>query len=445
MRQNPSNSESSAPLNLVIPTGGGILDDGTLIELVENPSQPHAPALLKFDGHEPEIRSQIEHDGRLYVPLLIPPTVRRALRLPTGCAPDGPTTQLFTRLLNVFENFTDLAEYPRISTVSFLFASWIPDLLPVPVTLFLWAPDPVAGVRVLTVLSSLCRLALGLSGADARDLRVLPDDLPATLLLFRPPSTRRSLEALGALGWPGFPNCRRGRLVATVGAKAIVSDTPLPDGTALGPMFVAHVATSRRPLPLLDKKTLEALAKEFLPQLLRFRLQRCTTAVGEKSTQTYSATPPNSLITALEICFRNEPALTDAVSPLIEAAQNGHEPGGADPRVPLLEVVRARCHEPGRERLYVGEITLDLNAKTTAGGGKVELAERMVGGLLRSLGLATRKLDRRGADSCWMPPPGSGFIAWRTSSTRPQPGRHFRVVRNVRRRNRLQRRKLRMW
>jgi hypothetical protein len=64
--------------------------------------------------------------------------------------------------------------------------------------------------------------------------------------------------------------------------------------------------------------------------------------------------------------------------------------------VPLLEVVRARCHEPGRARLYVAEIALDLNAQILASGGKDELSDRMVGSLLRSLGLATRKLDRRG-------------------------------------------------
>ena len=110
MRKDPSNSGSYAPVNLVIPTAGEILDDGTVIELVENPSQPHALALLKFDGHEPEIRSQIEHDGRLYVPLLIPSTLRQALRLPSGCAPRGPTTELFQyyRSEEVFQSLAAL-------------------------------------------------------------------------------------------------------------------------------------------------------------------------------------------------------------------------------------------------------------------------------------------------------------------------------------------------
>lgn len=59
-------------------------------------------------------------------------------------------------------------------------------------------------------------------------------------------------------------------------------------------------------------------------------------------------------------------------------------------------VVRARCHEAKRDRLYVGEITLDLNAKIIASGGQLELSDRMVGSVLKSLGLTTRRLDRHG-------------------------------------------------
>jgi hypothetical protein len=149
-------------------------------------------------------------------------------------------------------------------------------------------------------------------------------------------------------------------------------------------------------LPPLDKKTLESLAKELLPRLLRYRLQRCATTLGVEFVHTDPASPPSSLVTALEACFRHEPALLEAVSPLIDAAQNGHETGRTDLRMPLLEVVLARCHEKGRDRLYVAEMALDLNAQILANGGKDELSDRMVGSVLRSLGLATRKLDRHG-------------------------------------------------
>ena len=77
-----------------------------------------------------EIGSQIEHEGNLYVPLFISPSLRSALRFPSDCAPAGPTALLFARLLALLENLTDLAEQARKSVVAFVLASWIPRVDP---------------------------------------------------------------------------------------------------------------------------------------------------------------------------------------------------------------------------------------------------------------------------------------------------------------------------
>lgn len=396
MHSNPSNTEGCRPFPLIVPTAGKVLDDGTIIELIADPSDPVALALVKWDGQELEIGSQIMHRGNLYIPLLMPPTVRGALRLPSGCGPGGAMMQLFTRLMAVFEKLTSLTDYARRLVVTFVFASWIPDFLPVPVNLFLWAsPDLTAGAQVLLLLSALCRQALAVSGADGHDLRALPEELPATLLLFRPAFTRRSLELLAATGWRGLRTCRKGRLVETIGAKAIVSDTPLSNDPALGPTLVVHVAACRRPLPPIEEKTLGALASEFLPDLLRFRLQRCQTVAQGGSVESTPAGPVSSLTGALQGCFSDEPELNEMVTRLVEVAENGHEMGRANPRVVLLEVLLARCHEKARGKIFVAEVALDVNARILANGG-AELSDRLVGSLLKSLGLATCKLDRRG-------------------------------------------------
>ena len=67
----------------------------------------------------------------------------------------------------------------------------------------------------------------------------------------------------------------------------------------------------------------------------------------------------------------------------------------ADPRLPVVEVMWARCHEEGRDRLYIGEIALDVN-QLLKKNRKPELTSRMVGSLVRSLGWDARKLGSRG-------------------------------------------------
>ena len=50
VRANRSASGESAPFPLIVQTAGGILDDGSLIELIPDSSPPRALALLRWDG-----------------------------------------------------------------------------------------------------------------------------------------------------------------------------------------------------------------------------------------------------------------------------------------------------------------------------------------------------------------------------------------------------------
>jgi hypothetical protein len=55
-----------------------------------------------------------------------------------------------------------------------------------------------------------------------------------------------------------------------------------------------------------------------------------------------------------------------------------------------------RCHEQGRTDLHVAEITADVNAAFLAMDANSSLSERLVGSLLRAVGLKTHPLDRDG-------------------------------------------------
>jgi hypothetical protein len=67
-----------------------------------------------------------------------------------------------------------------------------------------------------------------------------------------------------------------------------------------------------------------------------------------------------------------------------------------DPRVVLVEVLLAWCHEKDRSELHVAEIAVDLNAALFAEGGTLTLSDRLVGSLLKSVGLLTHRLGKNG-------------------------------------------------
>jgi hypothetical protein len=291
---------------------------------------------------------------------------------------------------------TNLPEHSCYQLVAFIFASWLADCLPAPINLSLWSPVATDGARVLRLLHCFCRQALALSGTSARDLALLPTELQATLLIFRPASGRRVRELLTTCGWQGFLAARSGRFGEFAGSVALSTDSPLNDRT-LDPLMEIPITPSRQPLPILDKRVQGELAKEFQPKLLRYRLLHYKMAASRpESAEGASAGQASQLASGLWALFSDEPKLRDQqVALLIEAEQSLDETRRADLRVPLIEVMWAWCHEAGRDRLYVKEILLDLNEALSLSGNR-KIKDRMVGELLKSLGLRTLKLDRQG-------------------------------------------------
>ena len=109
-----------------------------------------------------------------------------------------------------------------------------------------------------------------------------------------------------------------------------------------------------------------------------------------------SSSPCPPLAAGICACFADEPELRDRqLALLVEANQSAQDARSADPRVPLIEALWSRCHETGREHLYVAEMAADLNAILLLGGHSA-VSCRSVGALLKGLGIRTLRLDRQG-------------------------------------------------
>ena len=110
-------------------TAGEVFPDSGMLEMVRDPSDPARPALLHWDGKHATVAPEIGVGGRHYVPPEIDPSLWRRLRLPSGFAPYGSTTELFDRIRSLITKYSGLSdEYSRLLTYS-TFASHFVDCL----------------------------------------------------------------------------------------------------------------------------------------------------------------------------------------------------------------------------------------------------------------------------------------------------------------------------
>jgi hypothetical protein len=394
MEPQNSNESATSPRPTTCETGGEILEDGTLIEVIEDLLQPGGLSLLKCDGTESIVSPTVVHQGRTYMPLGLRSSIRQQLLLPAHPRAYGSIARLSEELLAVLARFTDVAEHIRRQLVAIVIATWCADLLPTPVNVWLWAPYAADGARVLELLRPLCRMSLLIAGATVADLQGLPSLLPASPLILLPASGRRMVEWVAASGWRGFSHVRSGRLVRTFGVRVISAVSPVGK-FASGSFIQVPIFSSSRPLPSLDQRCQRELAREFLPQLLRVRLDYCGKKLAEpgdansdRPDDWFSGRPCSNFVDA--------PELREHLALLTEDESDREETHQADPRVVLLELLRARCHEQGRSEIRVAEIAADLNAALDSKGAASTMSDRLVGSLLKEIGLSTQRLGQSG-------------------------------------------------
>jgi len=204
---------------------------------------------------------------------------------------------------------------------------------------------------------------------------------------------------------------------------ALSTDAPLND-RSLDPIIEVPVTPGTRPLPILDRRTQEELARKYLPKLLRYRLLHCEAAKTAAPPDTASSGSASQLVSGIRACFVDESEISDQqVSLLLEAQRHEDVPCPTDPRMLLAEVLLTLCHDPGRTELHVAEIAADMNAAIFSRGGILKLSARWVGSLLKSVGLATRRIGRTGRGLTLDPPTRRAIHRLAMIRNVPIPGR----------------------
>lgn len=374
-------------------TTGEVLSDGKLIELVRDPENSSLNLLIGGKGKKPKILPQFQHEGRLYVPATLDAAYTNRMQLPTRPGPAGKAKDLFARISEVIQQLAMLdAAIAHLATY-FVFCTWFADIFSEPPVLVVTGQRSAAR-ELLRILACFCRRALLIEAVTQRQLAFLPLSFCPTLLIggsSQSPSRLRPLvvPAAAEFAIPG----NRG-LVGYLAAKAVYTGTFAPAMSGGGIRF--SVTPRQASIKFSDRRIRRAIADEFQPRLLAYRLENYQAVANTKFDIPEFAAGARELGRNLGACIVGDSELQAGVIPLLEAYSEGErDEFASDLLAYVLEALVVCCHQQ-KPSVYVGEIADKANAILRGRGETITMSAREVGDKLRALGLFPKRLGRAG-------------------------------------------------
>jgi hypothetical protein len=369
------------------PTCGETLENGLILDLVQTPGRDKLD-LLSWDGKEIRIRPVIDSGGISYRPPDLHPSVRAAVRFPTGVSAYGTTLELFRNVASVCRQLLRLPKDLAAFGTCWILSTWVPELILVPFTLCISAPFLQVCV-VLRFFSALCRRAL----LTAELSRKLPLHVAPTLIVNDPLLEEETCDVWRAASCRGvFVAGERSTVFSIRCPKAVVLQADKAPGL-WGPEAM-HLILPHAELPPLDDRRLAEVAAEFQPQLEMFRLRVLSGA--EPFLVKSHPLGRFELVRHLGACIPEAPEIVGMLTPLVESHQEMLAGWGSrDPQVASLRAVWDPLHKKKEKEMSVGDITNSVNAILQAFGETYEYGTRDIGWRLRNLKLPTRSNGQR--------------------------------------------------
>jgi hypothetical protein len=381
------------------------LEDGSRIELIEDPEDSSRTAFAVFNGKETRYTRECECKGHLLVPVPRDGNIVRHVRFPRGAKPFESVESILGQLDSIFSQCIDLRENYRSLLTAFVLSTWFVDRLPIAPYVALVGLPRSGKSTVLKLLSLLCRRSLLTADISSAAFYRACDRLTPTLLIDET-GTAGDRKKLFHLLRTGISRdvvaLRKDQSFSAFGPK-VVSWTELPNDAALNsrcitiPMHETRRSDLKRPTDPDIRATAEDLQAQMLQcRLEKFRALRLPEITQEEPLYSRSKDLYEALALPIGEC-RN------ACQNLLDYFTRHHQVCGREPLYPphaaVLEFLYCEIHEwfqPRGAPLHVREITHEVNEFLKNEGEHFRLNPRQVGAALTALGFLSRKRTRTG-------------------------------------------------
>jgi hypothetical protein len=382
-----------------VTTGGLVLPDGQLIEILRGDKGAPKLTLLHFDGKAVRIGEELKLQGRIYRPVKFETSFLEALRLPSNVGAFGPATDLISDLTQAVHNFTGLERhYSRLSAFYFVM-TWFCDCLRTAPRLSIFGSPSRAADQFMRLATAFCHHGILLTSVSPSGLLSLPFSFGLTLLLRQRQVSTPLMQLLDAATKTGHFVPRKGELVEPFSPVVLQTDKPLHESADCAGIEVP-LWPARQDPPLLDRETEEALARQFQCRLLAFRLANFAQTRDSRFVAPNLSSPIGDTARSLGACFSNAPELQEEIVALLQTSDTQARLQRATNHESLaIEALLFHAHEAQGDpsaSVHVGALANTIGVLSKGRGHLIKLSPRAGGELLRSLDFKTIRIDRNG-------------------------------------------------
>lgn len=414
MRSNTKKHSHHKPRpNKVVEVDFATLLDGSLVEMIEDPSEPTKTLLAVYSNKSVRYTDRVDDGGRCLVPLTRADNDLKHVCLAAGVQPCGPIPDLVSDIVSILGDRLDLGQGWRKLMSAFAISTWIPEVLDIAPYLALVGPSGTGKTTAMRVLNSLCYrglLTADISSSAMYDIshRFHPTvSLDETLTVGRP---RELIHLLKATSTPGFVFLRKDKARLGFGPK-VFSWLELPDDQALNSrcIIIPMRKTSLTDLKSPNDPNVLERAKKMRRRLLQFRFEHFRDVSEPKPALNVRLSGrPLDLYRALTCSIEEDEPFCKFFADKI-AAQDEFQ---ARPLSPAQEstilVLYQVIHKvrPEHQACPISALAACVNAELERRGEPSGLNERKLGDILTSLSFTNRTRKN------------TGYVLWLTRAAR---------------------------
>lgn len=393
-------SEGHAPVSRrVIEISSAELEDGTQIELIEDPQDSSRSLLARFANGDIDFAEQFEFGNRIFVPISRTSNLLRHVQLPRGAKPYGTVYSLVANTRTLLSRVLDLSSNDLEFLALFILSTWFVERFSVAPYVALVGLPGSGKSTALSVLRLLCRRGLLTADISSAAFYAICDQLTPTLLIDEASTAgdRRTLFHLLRTGTTrDITALRKNESFKTFGPKA-VAWIDLPSDAALNSRcIVIPLRETRRNglLRTIDPEIRKAAA-DLQMSLLRYRFEKLRSLALPKTEDSDELRPRSrDLYEALALPIADIPEKRQWLVERLRAQEEIRRAPLSVKQSAVLEVVFVIMHGPWEQT--VGDLTSLANNLLEIAGENYRLSAREVGGLLTSLGFTERGRTNRG-------------------------------------------------